>query len=182
MDCPGKMEIPGLILHPCKKQVCSCFLQVMHPQSGIFCPAPTDASHPPTPSFLNAPSPVLCEQPKSALDCRTASSLPPLGRNPWSVPSTLRIQVDSSQVCSHQPPQALLPWVLLAILSPGSKSHPPSTSSSTLGPANLRQGFSESARQESPGRFLSCPLIMMFLSDWSTWTCQHQTPPSLSLR
>ena len=76
------------------------------------------SSHPPTPSFLNAPSPVLCEQPKSALDCRTASSLPPLGRNPWSVPSTLRIQVDSSQVCSHQPPQALLPWVLLAILRP----------------------------------------------------------------
>lgn len=30
MDCPGKMEIPGLTLHPCKEQVCSYFLQVMH--------------------------------------------------------------------------------------------------------------------------------------------------------
>ena len=87
---------------------------------------------PPIPCFLNAPSPVLCKQPKSAL----IAGLPltaPLGRNLGSVRSTLRIQVASSQVCSHQPPQALLPWVLLATLRPGSKSHPPPTSSSPRG-------------------------------------------------
>lgn len=52
---------------------------------------------------------MLCKQPESILDCKSDSSLPPLEINPWCVPSALRIEVGSSQVCSHQPPQVLLP-------------------------------------------------------------------------
>lgn len=122
MDCPGKMEIPGLILHPCKKQVCSCFLQVMHPQSGIFCPAPTDASHPPTPSFLNAPSPVLCEQPKSALDCRTASHCPHLeethGRSP--APSGYKWTLHKSVLINL--PRLCFPESFLPSSAPGQRA------------------------------------------------------------
>ena len=59
--------------------------------------------------FLNAPPLVLCKQPESVLDRRSDSSLPPLEINAWCVPSALRIEAGSSQVCSHQPPQVPLP-------------------------------------------------------------------------
>ena len=51
--------------------------------------------------FLNAPPLVLCKQPESVLDRRSDSSLPPLEINAWCVPSALRIEAGSSQVCSH---------------------------------------------------------------------------------
>ena len=99
---------PGLTLHPCKEQVCSCFLQVVHRslESSVLLLQMQVTSYTMLPKHA---LPRALQAAKERPDRRSASSLPPLGRNLWSVPSTLRIQVASSQVCSHQPPQALLP-------------------------------------------------------------------------
>lgn len=135
---------------------------------------------PPIPCFLNAPSPVLCKQPKSAL----IAGLPhcPTRKKPGVGPQHAQ---DTSGLFTS----------LFSPASPGSASlspscHPqtrveePSSAHQLLtqGPANLRQGL---VKVQDRKALASSSRVH---SPWCSSRIrqrehgQHQSPPSLSLR
>lgn len=133
------MEIPGLTLHPCKKQVCSCFLQVVHRslESSVL------LLQRQVTSYTMLPKRALPRALQAAKECpdRRSASHCPTRKKPGVGPQHAQ---DTSGLFTS----------LFSPASPGSASlspscHPqtrveePSSAHQLLtqGPANLRQGL-----------------------------------------